>query len=99
MNSKVSQKILQFLLKIPKGKVTTYSELGRKAGIHPRVVGQILNKNKEPERFPCYKVVKSSGELGGYSRGLKEKARLLKKDGIEIKNDRVDLEKFGWRFV
>ena len=81
---------LQFLLtKIPKGKVSTYGILGRKMSIHPRTVGILLRKNPYPNLYPCYKIVHSDGRIGGYARGVKEKVRRLRKDGITIEKDRV----------
>jgi alkylated DNA nucleotide flippase Atl1 len=87
---------MQLLLtKIPKGKVTTYGIMARKLGIHPRHAGMLLGRNPDGARYPCYKVVRSDGSLGGYtsSRGVVEKAERLRKDGIEIVNNRVDLKK------
>lgn len=54
-----------------------------------RFVGQLLNKNPNPDKYPCYKVVQSDGKLGGFALGRKDKIRRLKMDGIEVKNDKV----------
>ena len=89
-----------FLRKVPKGKVTTYRELGKAAGVHPRVVGILMRKNKDPVNIPCYRVVRSDGSLGGYSakEGVKKKTELLKKDGIKIENGKIDLKKHLYKF-
>jgi alkylated DNA nucleotide flippase Atl1 len=43
--------------------------------------------------------VKSSGEVGGFAHGTKKKVELLEKEGIPIKNNRVEnLEKYLYRF-
>ena len=44
-------------------------------------------------------MVRSDGRLGGYSGagGLEEEMRRLKKDGVEISDGRIDLERFGWK--
>lgn len=91
------EKLWLLLEKIPRGKVITYGILARRLGIHPRAVGRLLSKNPEPEKIPCYKVVRSDGSLGGYSRGIKRKIFLLQRDGIEIKNGKVDLKKYCWK--
>jgi deoxyribonuclease V len=88
---------LMLLQQIPKGRVTTYKALAKALGNEKlvRVIGRILSQNKEPDKYPCYKVVYSNGKLGGYSLGIKEKIRRLKKDGIEVKNNKiVNFEKF-----
>jgi len=44
--------------------------------------------------------VKSDGTLGGYSRGVSEKIKLLQKEGIQIRDDRIiDFEKTLFRLV
>jgi len=89
-------KVYILLIKIPKGKVSTYKAVSQATGIHPRAVSRILHANKEPEKYPCYKIVKSDGRLGGYGGpgGVKRKKELLERDGIEIMNGKVDLKKY-----
>lgn len=78
-----SIKVYNIVRKIPKGKVLTYKEVAKLAG-NPkafRAVGNILNKNSDPE-IPCHRVIKSDGKIGGYNHGQKEKIRLLKEEGV-----------------
>ncbi len=94
---------LLLLRKIPKGKITTYGELARAMGSSPRAIGQVMRRNKHPEIYPCYKVVSSNGKIHGYDGCLKgekvdRKIMLLKKDGIETRNGRVDLSKHLHKF-
>ena len=98
-----SEIILKMLTKIPKGKVTTYGELSKACKSSPRAVGQVMRNNKHPEIYPCYKVIYSDGTLGGYDGCLKgnkisKKLSLLKKDGIDIKNKKINIEKYLHRF-
>jgi methylated-DNA-[protein]-cysteine S-methyltransferase len=92
--------------KIPRGKVTTYAAIARLIG-RPhaaRAVGNALNKNPwlrpatagKPyaPKVPCHRVVKSDGSLGGFAGGVKKKKKILKNEGIKIKNNKiVDFEK------
>ena len=91
------QKVLNLVKKIPKGKVTTYKEIGKalkRRGQVYRAVGRALHDNKYPIMIPCHRVVASDGTLGGYSRGLNKKIQLLRKEGIKIKKNRIaDFEK------
>jgi methylated-DNA-[protein]-cysteine S-methyltransferase len=95
---KSKEKEVYLLLKrIPRGKVTTYGDIARKLNINPRQVGRILSRNEHPIEFPCYKVVRSDGNLGGYTiKGknnrdtLKIKARKLLEDEVKVNNGRVD---------
>ena len=84
--------------RIPRGKVTTYGELAKATGLHPRTVGMLMGKNKDPVNIPCYKVVRSDGSVGGYSGCVRKKIKLLRRDGIKIENGRIDLEKHIHRF-
>lgn len=88
---------IKLLEKIPRGKVTTYKELAKATGSHPRAIGAIMHSNEFPVRFPCYKVVMSDGRIGGYGGGIRKKIRLLRKDGIVVENGRIDLQKHMFR--
>jgi len=95
----LEMKIIQTLRKIPKGKVMTYQSLAKFCGIPngARFVGNVMAKNPWPEKYPCYKVIKTNGEIGQYSggEGQKTKIKLLQKNGIKIKNGKVvNLEKY-----
>ncbi|MFQ5680964.1 MAG: methylated-DNA--[protein]-cysteine S-methyltransferase [Candidatus Omnitrophota bacterium] len=79
--------VLKVVLAIPLGRVRTYEWVARRIG-RPgaaRAVGNVLRKNPYPIIIPCHRVVASGGKPGGYSRGPKEKKRLLKSEK-EIRN-------------
>lgn len=96
----MTSKVYEFLKKVPKGNITTYLELAKASKLHPRTVGLLMSKNKDPVRIPCYKVVRSNGMFGGYSAkgGIKTKIKLLKRDGIEIRKGKVNLKKHLFKF-
>jgi len=85
MNKSFSEKVLKIVRKIPKGKVLTYKKVAQMAGKPKayRSVGNILNKNYN-SNIPCHRVVRSDGKLGGYNRGAKSKAGLLKGEGVSV---------------
>lgn len=68
---------------IPKGETLTYKEVAIRAGSPNafRAVGNILNKNYNPE-IPCHRVVKSDGTIGGYNRGVEKKIQRLQQEGV-----------------
>lgn len=76
-----SQKVLEVVKKIPRGKVLTYQEVAKRAGSPKafRAVGNILNKNFDPQ-IPCHRVIRSDRKIGGYNRGSKLKAKMLKSE-------------------
>jgi|TARA_B100001964_G_scaffold157444_1_gene172941 methylated-DNA-[protein]-cysteine S-methyltransferase len=91
-------RVYKLCRKVPKGKVTTYKALAKKLGSKAyRAVGTAMNKNpygilrcKGKNMVPCHRVVGSNGHLVGFAHGLKKKAELLKKEGIRIKNNRIE---------
>ena len=97
----LSQKVYEYLTTIPKGKVVTYKQVAESLGNKglARVVGNILHKNPDGDKYPCYKVLNSKGELAeAFVFGGKniQKER-LEKDGIEVINNKVDLHKYQWK--
>ena len=87
----MKQRVLEYLCTIPKGKVTTYKNIWQKFDIHHRVVASIMRYNQFPEKYPCYKVIASSGKVSGYNteKWVLEKIEKLQKDGIVIENGKI----------
>jgi O-6-methylguanine DNA methyltransferase len=81
-----TEKVIEIVRKISRGKVLTYKEVARRAGNEKaaRAVGNILNsyykycKVNGLETVPCHRVIRSDGKLGGYVLGEKVKTILLK---------------------
>lgn len=97
-----TERIYEAVKKIPKGFVATYGQVAELAG-NPkmaRAVGNALHKNPDPDNIPCYRVVNSKGELAGAFAfgGAEVQANLLRADGIEVKDGKVDLNRYGFRF-
>lgn len=93
----VFEKVYEVLLRIPKGKVTTYGRIAEMIGTTPRVVGFALNKNPHPIVVPCHRVVGSNGNLVGYAGGINKKRELLEKERVKFKDRmHVDLNSSLW---
>ena len=94
-----NEKVYNLCKEIPRGKISTYKILASKLNTNAyRAVGQALNKNPY-KSIPCHRVIGSSSHLTGFATGLKNKAKLLKKEGIKIKNNKVlDFNKVLYRF-
>ncbi|MEK7465526.1 MAG: MGMT family protein [Patescibacteria group bacterium] len=92
-----NEKVYRAAKKIPRGKVATYQWIARKIN-NPgsvRAVGNALHKNPYAPHVPCHRVVCSDGRLGGFAGGAGKKEKLLRREGVSIKNKRIDLLKFG----
>ena len=98
----MKEKVFDYLTRIPKGKVVTYGDIALFLGDKnlSRVVGNILHKNPDGDKYPCYKVVDSKGNLSaGYAfGGIAEQKKRLEEEGIEVLNDKVDLKKYRAMF-
>ncbi|BAY60014.1 AraC family transcriptional regulator [Calothrix brevissima NIES-22] len=67
------------LLQVPFGGMTTYQNIAELIQ-HPtavRAVGNAVGKNPISYIIPCHRVIRESGELGGYHWGVVRKAAIL----------------------
>jgi methylated-DNA-[protein]-cysteine S-methyltransferase len=91
MKNSFSEKCYSLLRKVPAGKVTTYKILAEAIGTKAyRAVGTAMNKNPYAPKVPCHRVVNNNGKVGGYALGIRKKIEMLRKEGIPIKNNRVE---------
>ena len=94
----LKQNVYNYLLTIPKGKVVTYSQIGEALGnkYYARAIGNILHNNPNPDKYPCYKVVDSKGKLAINfgDGGIEIQKKRLISDGIEVINNKVDLNRY-----
>jgi AraC family transcriptional regulator of adaptative response/methylated-DNA-[protein]-cysteine methyltransferase len=72
-------RVWEALLKIPMGRLTTYSDIAGKVRkpTAARAVGAAVGKNPICFVVPCHRVVGKSGELTGYHWGLTRKRAML----------------------
>ena len=92
-------KIYSKLKKVPKGKVTTYKELARSVNSRAyRAVGTAMNKNPYAPKVPCHRCINADGRVGKFATGTKRKIAMLKKEGVVVKNGKIDLKKYLYKF-
>ena len=78
-------KVWEALLKIPRGKLSTYGNLAAQIG-NPRAsraVGAAIGSNPVAFLIPCHRVIQSSGEYGGYRWGSLRKTLLIGWEGAK----------------
>ena len=100
MKNFFDERCYRILGKVPRGKVTTYGEIARALRSKAyRAVGNAMNKNPFPgSKVPCHRVVKSNGEVGGFASGTGKKVSMLKEEGINIVEGKIDLGKYLYKF-
>lgn len=101
MKTNFSQKVYEIASKIPAGKAATYGQLAKMAGSPraARAAGMCMRNNTDRNLVPCHRVVAADGALTGYAfGGVQVKKRLLEKEGVSFKGEKVDLKVSQWKF-
>ena len=78
--SVLQKKIWKQLSKIDYGTTKTYGDIAKRLNTSPRYVGNVCGQNNHLLVIPCHRVIRSDGNLGGFSGlgGIKLKQKLLK---------------------
>jgi AraC family transcriptional regulator of adaptative response/methylated-DNA-[protein]-cysteine methyltransferase len=77
-------KVWNALLSIPEGHVTSYSDVARRVGRPKaaRAVANAVGRNPIAYLIPCHRVLRSSGEIGGYRWGTARKRAMLTREMV-----------------
>jgi methylated-DNA-protein-cysteine methyltransferase-like protein len=99
--SKTYERIYAAVKKVPKGRVATYGQIARVAGLpgHARQVGYALNALPRDLNLAWHRVINAKGEISARAMSYYEKIQrdLLEKEGIVFSSEgRVSLKKFQW---
>jgi methylated-DNA-[protein]-cysteine S-methyltransferase len=104
------QAVLRLLAEVPKGKVVTYGDLAKELALRDskysptasRAVGTTMKNNLCGPRIPCHRVIKSDGGIGNFRGGepgaVKEKAQMLRNEGVEVVKNKINLKRFRHKF-
>lgn len=88
------------LAHIPEGKVVTYGQLARLAGLPgaARLAGNVLRTLPENSRLAWHRVINAQGRLSLpiNSPGYLEQVRRLTEEGITVSAGKISLKQFGW---
>lgn len=77
--NQIQKKIWTELKKIKVGRTKSYGEIAKKYKLSPRHIGKICSQNKLLLLVPCHRVIKTNGNLGGFTSvgGIKLKKKIL----------------------
>ena len=92
------RRIAAAIRSVPPGKVSSYGEMARAAGLlnGARQVVRALHALSEKENLPWHRIIRKDGSIALPSgRGGDLQAALLRSEGIAISNGKVDIEKYG----
>lgn len=97
-----TQRVITIIKNIPEGWVMTYGQIAALAG-SPRAARQvvrILHSLSRKHQLPWHRVINAKGEIGlrdFESRSLQ--ILFLESEGVDIRNDRIDLEIYQYNPV
>lgn len=96
----MKERVYEFLRTVPEGRVVTYGQIAEYLGNKKaaRAVGNILHNNPDENKYPCFKVVDSKGNLSDNFAfgGIEKQREKLEAEGIRVINYKVDLSTYQW---
>lgn len=100
--NELHRQILEVIALIPYGKVATYGQIAKLAGLpkHARLVGYVLKHLDKSSEIPWYRVINSQGKISVThinQQGENVQQSLLEQEGIYLLNGKVSLKKFVWQ--
>ncbi|SKB89638.1 methylated-DNA-protein-cysteine methyltransferase related protein [Luteibacter sp. 22Crub2.1] len=92
-------RIIETVAAIPRGRVASYGAIAARAGYpgRARLVGRVLGDAPDRMKLPWHRVLRADGRIGipVGTRGYREQCRLLKAEGVTVKDGRVPMSAFG----
>lgn len=96
------QMIWQTVQAIPPGRVATYGDVARAAGLPglSRFVGYALRQLAADTQIPWHRVINSQGRISlpAGSEGFQEQSQRLLAEGIPVHQGRIELRRFRHHF-
>jgi len=96
----ITRKIIELILAVPRGSVSGYGDIARKAGLAngARQTVRVLHSMSEKYNLPWYRIIRSDGTIAlpeGAGRELQ--MRLLRREGVKVsENGKIDMKKYVW---
>jgi methylated-DNA-protein-cysteine methyltransferase-like protein len=100
-SNELHRQILEVIALIPYGKVATYGQIAKLAGIskHARLVGYVLKHLDQESSIPWHRVINSQGKISVMrinEKGGNIQQQLLADEGIYVLNNKINLKVFSW---
>jgi len=94
------RRIHELVSRIPRGRVATYGQMARLAGLrgHARLVGYALHALPAGTRVPWHRVVNAQGGISTPPGHDARQRRLLEREGVHFDSrGRIPLDRYQWR--
>jgi methylated-DNA-protein-cysteine methyltransferase-like protein len=93
-------RIHKVVSRIPRGRVATYGQVARLAGLagQARLVGYAMHALPTGSRVPWQRVVNAQGAISLPGKSALRQRELLEKEGVRFsERGRIDLDRFLWQ--
>jgi methylated-DNA-protein-cysteine methyltransferase-like protein len=99
--TKIYRRIWEQAALIPPGEVASYGQIARLAGLSrrgARMVGRALGAAPKEMGLPWHRVVNAQGQISlpPGSAGFKRQIKLLRDEGIEVTNGKLNMDQYRW---
>lgn len=100
MATETSERIIEAIKRIPRGRVSSYGRVAALAGIRngARAVVRLLHSSSAAQGLPWHRLLRKDGHIALPPGGGAELQRaLLEKEGVVVSpSGKVDLARYGW---
>lgn len=100
MTDDLHLRIKRVIARIPRGRVATYGQIARIAGLRgqARLVGYALHALPSGSRVPWHRVLNAKGELSTRGVSAERQRTRLEEEGVGFDvRGRVSLRKYQWK--
>ena len=95
----ITVRIIEQILAVPKGKVSSYRNIALKAGLPngARQTVRVLHSMSEKHNLPWHRIIRSNGSVAlGEGEGRELQINLLRAEGVKVSHGgKVDMNKYG----
>ena len=100
-SDELARQILQVIALIPYGKVASYGQIARMAGLpkHARLVGYLLKHLEAEADIPWHRVINSQGKISLSKlddQGENIQRVKLLSEGVMVIGDKINLKQYQW---
>jgi len=93
-----TKKIIEQILAVPRGKVSSYGAVAAKAGLKngARQTVRVLHSMSEKYVLPWHRIIRADGRIALEGEGRTLQITLLRGEGVKVSKDgKIDMKKFG----
>ena len=93
-----TRKIIEQVLAVPRGKVSSYGSVAAKAGLSngARQVVRTLHSMSEKYALPWHRIIRADGHIALEGEGRALQITLLRGEGVKVSKDcKIDMKKYG----